>query len=149
MKRKISERILFPWKKINKKKLIESISNKTILITGATYGIGEQIAYRLAQKNVTLILVARTSDKLEYLRGILESKGAKVYVHVTNLQEMSEIDLLIDYLEKLPITIDIFISNAGKSINRSLDQSLDRFHDYVLKLLCSSKTNPSVYTIPY
>ena len=49
------EKILFPVRNINEKRLKERVSNKTILITGASYGIGAALASILAEYAVTLL----------------------------------------------------------------------------------------------
>ena len=54
------ENILFPVRNINEKRLQERVENKTILITGASYGIGAALIPILAEYTVTLLLVART-----------------------------------------------------------------------------------------
>ncbi len=126
----IFEHILFPSKNINQDKLNKTISNKVILITGATYGIGESLVYMLAHRGVTLILVARTEDKLLKIKKDLEVQGSIVYTYTANLQDAEQVDNLLEYIGELSLDIDIFVSNAGKSIRRSLWESLDRFHDY-------------------
>lgn len=130
MKISLLEHILFPSRGVNKDKLSAVVKDKTILITGASFGIGESLAYKLAIRGVTLILVARTEEKLCELKSELESRGATVYIFSANLQDLQEVDKMLQYIHSLPCTIDIFVSNAGKSINRSIVHSLDRFHDF-------------------
>nr|HPH33631.1 hypothetical protein [Chitinophagaceae bacterium] len=55
---------LFPVRTVNLKKLAAAVSNKTILITGASFGIGAELAIRLSHYPVKLILLARTKEKL-------------------------------------------------------------------------------------
>lgn len=129
-KKTILEHILYPAKRVDKEKLYRAVRHKTILITGATYGIGESIAYKLAQKDVTLILTARTEEKLRSLKNELEQTGATIYIFPANLQDENQVDDLLAYIHSLPCTVDIFISNAGKSICRPIQESLDRFHDF-------------------
>lgn len=127
---KILEKILYPAPSLNNDRLNQAINGKTILITGASYGIGEQTAYMLARNNMNLILVARTESKLLEVKQDLEKQGANVYIFVANLYKEEEVRQLIDNIKRLPHQIDIFISNAGKSICRPLMQSLNRFHDF-------------------
>ena len=121
---------LFPKKKRIDFRSNSVLKNKVILITGATFGIGERTVYQLAQNNVTLILVARTVEKLEFLKNDLEKKGAKVFIFPTNLYDLNETENLIKQIRSLNLEIDLIISNAGKSICRSLENSFDRFHDF-------------------
>jgi len=128
--KKILECILFPSKKVNTEKLKQAISNKAILITGASYGIGESVAYQLAHEGVILILVARTEEKLTYLKKQLEKRRAVVYIYPADLYDAEQVDALLKYIAGFPFPIHIFINNAGKSIHRSIMDSLDRFHDF-------------------
>ena len=124
------EKLLFPSKRINKDRLKEVLSGKTVLITGASFGIGEKTAEKLAFESVTLVLVARTYEKLEQIRERLEKKAAQVFIFSLDLYKYDEVESLIRFLEKNNLAPDIFISNAGKSIKRSIWKSLDRFHDF-------------------
>lgn len=130
MKQTLLEHILYPTKRINEINLHNTLRGKAILITGASYGIGESIAYRLAAKDTTLILVARTQEKLESIKVDLENRGANVHIICCDLYDMHQVDNLIVAIKNLNIEIDIFINNAGKSICRPIENSLDRFHDF-------------------
>lgn len=123
------EKILFPVKKINKKRLKESVENKTILITGASYGIGATLTSILAEYAVTLLLVARTEERLVALKESIADKVCNVKIYVADLRYEKEISNLLEQWKNENIKVDVFISNAGKSIYRKLWNSLDRFHD--------------------
>jgi short-subunit dehydrogenase len=124
------ERLLFPSTTLNKTKLIRELQGKTVLITGASSGIGEQVAYALADCDVHLILVARRKEKLLTIKVDIEKHAARVSIFRTDLRKQDELEALLTYIHQLPDGLDIVVSNAGKSINRSIFQSLDRFHDF-------------------
>lgn len=124
------EHFLFLPTCLNKRKLQKQIQGKTILITGASYGIGEQLAYLLAKQNVHLLLVARTEEKLILVKNKVEKLGGNAVVYPTDLTATTQIEQLILELKQLPKGIDIIISNAGRSIMRPIYKSLDRFHDF-------------------
>ena len=116
---------------LNKMRLKKQLEGKSILITGASSGIGEQLAYELASINCHLILVARQRDKLENIKSEIEAMNCtKVSIFQADLRNESETLEFLAFLHKLPDGLDIVVSNAGLSINRSIYESLDRFHDF-------------------
>lgn len=124
------ENLLFPPVYLNKNKLRTKLDGKTILITGASFGIGEKSAYILAEMNVHLILVARTEEKLLTMKQEIEKKAAKVSIIKADLRNPEEIKGLLAFIHQLPDGLDLLVSNAGLSIRRSINNSLDRYHDF-------------------
>lgn len=126
---KLASRLLFPCLPVDKSALRRRLKNKTILITGASYGIGEALAYALADAPVRLILVARTQEKLKQIRDDLTARKADCRTFVCDLSKPAECQALAEALDAQPYSVDIFVNNAGKSICRPLMASLDRLHD--------------------
>ncbi|WP_246066830.1 SDR family NAD(P)-dependent oxidoreductase [Paenibacillus koleovorans] len=125
------ERLLFPPTTINENKLLRCLEGKTVLITGASSGIGEQLAYTLADAKAHLILTARREDKLLAVKREIEKRqAAQVSVYRADLREEAEREGLLEFIRRQPHAIDIVVSNAGHSIQRSIYDSLDRFHDF-------------------
>lgn len=124
------EHILFPPVFLNEKKLWRKLAGKTILITGASSGIGASLACTFASFPVHLVLVARSQDKLHAIKGKIEKGNARVSIFCADLRNHDDIAKLVLFLQQLPDKPDFFISNAGKSIRRSIHDSLDRFHDF-------------------
>ncbi|MEH7345694.1 SDR family NAD(P)-dependent oxidoreductase [Bacillus sp. JJ1532] len=129
-KYKFLERLLFPPTYLNKVKLQSTLHGKTILITGASSGIGEQLAYMLAELNVHLLLVARREEKLLTMKKEIEKSAAIVSIFPADLRVDEEMQGLLTFIRHLPAGLDIVVSNAGISINRSIMHSLDRYHDF-------------------
>lgn len=86
---------------------------KTALITGASSGIGLEIARQLAGEGVSLILVARRKERLEALAGELESGGAEVRVIPLDLARPGAGKELFETTEQESIEIDYLVNNAG------------------------------------
>jgi short-subunit dehydrogenase len=124
------ESLLFSRTHLNKKKLRSKLGGKTILITGASSGIGEQLAYLLADINAHLILVARSGEKLSTMKSEIEKKAVKVSIFKADLRNEEEMEGLLAFIHQLPDGLDVVVSNAGISINRSINNSLDRYHDF-------------------
>lgn len=131
-KYKLIEHLLFPPARFDAQKLAEVVDGKTVLLTGATFGIGESVVELLSKTAAHLILVARTAEKLEEIKATIEREkpNSKVTIFAVDLTKDEEIETLVDNLHRLPNGVDVFINNAGKSIRRSLFESLERFHDY-------------------
>ncbi|WP_377888635.1 SDR family NAD(P)-dependent oxidoreductase [Alkalihalobacillus sp. R86527] len=93
---------------------MKNIKEKVILITGASSGIGRQLALDLAEKGARLILVSRTEDNLLLLKEqIVSSGGYPPAVWPMDVGDGTRIDhLLPRLLEEMP-AIDILINNAG------------------------------------
>jgi short-subunit dehydrogenase len=123
------EKILFPVGAVNKQKLAAGISKKTILITGASYGIGAALTNYLSYYPVTLLLLARTGEKLEELKQSLRDRPAAIKNYTVDLRNETDIEAFLLQLKNENIPIHFFINNAGKSIHRGLKNSLTRFHD--------------------
>lgn len=124
------EHLLFPSTHVDAVRLAAAMAGKTVVITGASYGIGEQLAYTLAGTGAQLVLVARTEEKLRAVAAEVFRRGGMATVHVADLTIPSSVDTLAAELLHLPGGINYFISNAGKSIRRPLFESLDRYHDF-------------------
>jgi short-subunit dehydrogenase len=125
------EYILFPPKSLNRRKLVTRLQKKTILITGASSGIGEQLSFMLGEYPVHLILVARREDKLQEIKQRIEAAGpAKVTIYALDLRDDERMQELLADLHTKHDGIDIIVSNAGHSIRRSIYDSLDRYHDF-------------------
>lgn len=89
------------------------MNNRTILITGASSGIGEACAVELAKKGAKLIITARRADRLDTLSKKLSSLGAQVYVQMLDVRDKLGIE---NFLKQLPSDfqhIDVLINNAG------------------------------------
>lgn len=122
--------LFFPFLWYSKAKLQECLTGKTVLITGASFGIGECLAEALAATGAHLLLVARTGDKLAEVRQKVQARGGRADVFPCDLTRPAEIESLLKQLHQLPNGIDVVVSNAGKSIRRSIFDSLDRLHDF-------------------
>lgn len=91
------------------------LANDTAVITGASGGIGEQFAVRLAERHVNLVLVARRTDKLEKLRATLLERHPGLHIDVlpADLAEPEAGAKVVEQLSGLGRRVDILINNAG------------------------------------
>jgi 3-oxoacyl-[acyl-carrier protein] reductase len=89
------------------------LDEKTALVTGASQGIGETIARRLAERGAKVILASRTASKLERVKEEIAGVGGAACCLPLDLGKPEEIgerlkDLPAEYAE-----IDILVNNAG------------------------------------
>ena len=80
------------------------------VVTGASSGIGEQIAREFARRGYRLVLVARRADRLRYLAEELEGRAHVLPVDLSNRDERAT---LFDQVAALGVVVDILVNNAG------------------------------------
>ena len=112
------------------KHLLKRVQGKTILITGASSGIGLTAAHRLADAGANVLLVARTKETLDQVKEEIEAKGGMATVFPCDLNNLDAIDEVSKQILASVDHIDILINNAGRSIRRAVHESVDRFHDF-------------------
>ncbi|MDX1497686.1 MAG: SDR family oxidoreductase, partial [Salinisphaeraceae bacterium] len=111
------------------RKATQRITGKVVLITGASSGIGLESAKKFAANGATVVLVARSLDKLEEVAQTIRNHGGDAHAYSCDLNNMEAIDELAATVLKDMGRVDILINNAGRSIRRAVMESLDRFHD--------------------
>jgi short-subunit dehydrogenase len=94
--------------------------NGGVLITGASSGIGAEIAREFASRGRHVVLVARRADKL---RELAESLGAAADVLAADLSKPAERAALPDRVAELDLVVDILVNNAGLSTSGPIAQS--------------------------
>jgi len=88
---------------------------KVTLITGASGGIGEAIAYQMAERKHNLLLIARNSDKLSLLCQQLTQKfGINTQYIAADLEKTDAPEKIYAVVQKLGLEVEILINNAGR-----------------------------------
>ena len=113
-----------------KKLFQQKVNGKTIIVTGASSGIGLTVSKYLAQAGAHVLLLARTKEKLDEVKAEIEAEGGKASVFPCDLNDMESIDAVSKEILASVDHIDILINNAGRSIRRAVHESVDRFHDF-------------------
>ncbi len=110
------------------------MATKTIVITGASRGIGEGVAYRLARDGHQLVLAARQRERLEAVAAEaarLGAKGAPLVVE-TDVTRRADIEQLSRAAIDAFGGYDVWINNAGRGITRSVQQLSDDDVDTII-----------------
>ncbi|WP_405137693.1 SDR family NAD(P)-dependent oxidoreductase [Nocardia sp. NBC_01388] len=110
--------------------LEDRVAGRTVLVTGASSGIGRAAAIRIGAAGATVALVARRAEELREVAAEIETAGGKASVYPCDLNDFDELDAMVAQALADHGGVDILINNAGRSIRRRLDESYERFHDY-------------------
>jgi NAD(P)-dependent dehydrogenase (short-subunit alcohol dehydrogenase family) len=110
--------------------LSAAVRGKVVLITGASSGIGKATAVKVADAGATVLLVARSVDKLEETKREIETAGGIAHIHRCDMSEPEDVERMAEEVLAYHGQVDILVNNAGRSIRRSVKLAYDRFHDY-------------------
>ena len=119
-------------------KQVRSVEGLTIVITGASSGIGEAAARQLARQGATVCLVARREEELARIKREIGAAGiegggkarGKAFIYPADLSSNTSIEACCDAILAKHKRVDVLVNNAGRSIRRPLRESLDRPHDF-------------------
>ncbi len=110
--------------------LSAAVRGKVVLITGASSGIGKATAVKVADAGATVLLVARSVEKLEETKEEIAAAGGSAHIHRCDMSDTEDIERMAEEVLAYHGHVDILVNNAGRSIRRSVALSYDRFHDY-------------------
>lgn len=100
------------------------MKHSTVLITGASAGIGEACAEVFAEQGARLILWARRAERLEALGKRLHAEhGTEVITEVVDVRDRAAVELAVQMIPEAWSTIDVLVNNAG------LSRGLSPFHE--------------------
>jgi len=125
-----TDRLANPAKVSDPDKLRRAVSGKTVMLTGASYGIGEATARKMAAAGATVLAVARSTERLEDLAAAINAGGGRAVAYPTDLTDEGAVSALTKQVTENHGPVDIVVSNAGKSLRRSLHHQYDRPHDF-------------------
>lgn len=106
------------------------LTGKTVVVTGASSGIGEATAHRFAKAGAHVVLVARRLDELERVAAAIVADGGTATAITCDLSDTEAVTLLGQQVVAEHGPIAVVVNNAGHSIRRSITESFDRLHDF-------------------
>ncbi|MEB1806435.1 MAG: SDR family oxidoreductase [Bacillaceae bacterium] len=119
--------------------------HKKIVITGASSGIGKELAFRVAEMGATPILLARSINKLEMItKEIKEKHAVQAYYYPLDVTSFESVQNTVEKVVANHDTIDVLINNAGigyfDAFNEAdFHQVEEMFHVNVLGLMACTK----------
>jgi NAD(P)-dependent dehydrogenase (short-subunit alcohol dehydrogenase family) len=125
-----TDRLANPARISDPDKLRGAVSGKTVMVTGASYGIGEATARHLAAAGATVLVVARSAERLDDLAAAINAGGGRAVAYPTDLTDEAAVSAMTKQVTEDHGPLDIVVSNAGKSLRRSLHHQYDRPHDF-------------------
>ncbi len=108
--------------------------NKTVLITGASSGLGAQFCRTLAAQSYIVIAAARRLDKLEALCAEINNAGGKAYAVALDVSDIASFPSVIEQAEKLAGPIHCLVNNAGSSVSKKAVEMTPEDFDFVTNL---------------
>ncbi|MAE96268.1 MAG: short chain dehydrogenase [Deltaproteobacteria bacterium] len=107
-----------------------AVSGKRVLVTGASAGIGRAVALAVGAAGATVLLVARSPEKLADVKLEVEKAGGSAFIHTADLSDLESCASLVEEVIAQHGGVDVLVNNAGRSIRRSVNLSFERFHDF-------------------
>jgi NAD(P)-dependent dehydrogenase (short-subunit alcohol dehydrogenase family) len=127
---KLIDALVNPRRPSDLDELTRAVKGKVVLVTGASFGIGAATARLLGRAGATVLLAARTAERLEAVAADITAAGGRAYVYPADLADPIAAEALAGTIIAEHGHVDVLVSNAGKSIRRAVDQQYDRFHDF-------------------
>ena len=106
------------------------INGQTIVLTGASSGIGAVAARQLAALGARVCLVARREDELRQVQQDIQAAGGQAWIYACDLADPASLDQCAESILREHRRIDVLVNNAARSIRRPITEALDRIHDY-------------------
>jgi NAD(P)-dependent dehydrogenase (short-subunit alcohol dehydrogenase family) len=99
------------------------LASKVAIVTGASRGIGRAISIELAKEAATVVLAARSDEKLQETADKVSCAGGKAEIVVTELTEEESIKNLVKTTNEKFNRLDILVNNAGITHSAKLEQT--------------------------
>ena len=123
---------------------------KTVIVTGASSGIGRALALRLADEGAWLTLAARNAQRLDSLAGECQQRGGKAIAIPTDVVDESQCRTLIQRTKETYGHIDTLVNNAGIDVVSKLEDLPDlHLFKQVVDVNFYGTVHCTYYALPY
>jgi short-subunit dehydrogenase len=124
--------------------------DKVVVITGASSGIGRELAYQLAEQGVWLSLAARNGEQLATVAGECQARGGKAIAIVTDVSEQAQCAQLIQRTVSHYHRIDVFVNNAGITMWANFEDVSDiSFYEQMMRVNYLGSVYCTYYALPF
>jgi uncharacterized protein len=89
------------------------LAGRTVLITGASQGLGAATARTMAARGAEVLLLARNEDKLRDVASMIEDTGGRARVHPVDLADLQAVVATTDAIKHGGVVPDVIVNNAG------------------------------------
>ncbi len=110
-----------------------SLKGRVAAITGASSGLGKQMAHAFAEQGADLVLMARRIERLEELKEELEQKGVKVLPLKVDVTDPENVNEAAKQAEEHFGKVDILVNCAGSAKNAGVLEMTDEEWDFTIK----------------
>ena len=107
-----------------------ALTDRHILITGASSGIGRATALSVAAKGAVALVIARRQAELDEVVAEIVAAGGRARGYVCDITDDDQVRETIARVLADNGHVDMVVNNAGRSIRRSIHRSTDRMHDF-------------------
>ncbi len=105
--------------------MFSSLSGKSVLVTGASSGIGLGIARQFAIQGARVLITARNADKIETVAAAMRADGLQVQGLAADVADSASVEALIRTLEEMYGGLDVLCCNAGIFPSSTLENLTD------------------------
>jgi short-subunit dehydrogenase len=124
--------------------------DKVVVITGASSGIGRELACQLASQGAWLCLAARTVERLEAVGAECQARGGKAITIPTDVNAQAQCASLVQRAVAHYSRIDMLVNNAGKTMMAKFEDIRDlSMFDQLMRLNYLGSVYCTAYALPY
>jgi short-subunit dehydrogenase len=124
--------------------------DKVVVITGASSGIGRELAYQFAEQGARLSLAARDKERLTTAAGECEARGGRAIAVVTDVSEQAQCAQLIQRTAENYDRIDMLVNNAGITMWANFEDVSDiSFYEQIMRVNYLGSVYCTYYALPF
>jgi NAD(P)-dependent dehydrogenase (short-subunit alcohol dehydrogenase family) len=128
----------------------QPFKNQVVIITGASSGIGWEMAMQLADQGASLALAARQADKLEDLAGLCSDLGGQAIAVPTDVSDPRQCQALIETTVRKYGRVDMLVNNAGITMWARFDEIKDlSIFEKLMRVNYLGSVYCTYYALPY